>query len=131
MWGKMIKQQAIENSLNELFIDDIFQAVIIANEEGLPIASRINPFSKEVEFFLSAVVSTMACTGLNIAETLAMGGPDGIKIDLKKGTMYVKNIAEDAYCGILIKKPEKNTSQVESQIAQFVKDVNLILFPVK
>ena len=53
MESKLVKLQTI--------IDDSFdrvQAIIIANEDGLPVASRINPFSKELEYFLSAVVSS-------------------------------------------------------------------------
>lgn len=121
--------KAIEHLINTLFVDDTYQAIIITNEEGLPVASKINPFSKEVEYFLSAVVSTLACTGLNIASTMQLGGPDGIQVYLKSGILIIKNVNNQVYFGILTKTVDKSQeASLHERINAFIDQTRKVLF---
>jgi predicted regulator of Ras-like GTPase activity (Roadblock/LC7/MglB family) len=101
--------------------------LIISNEDGLPVMSRIKTGSPELEYFLSAIISTMACNGANIAEQLAIDMPEMIKLELRSGIMVIKPLQDQASCGILLKTTEDSCA-IDDKLREFFGRVNGILF---
>jgi len=123
------KSERLQNLVNS-FVEkrSSVSAIIIASEEGLPIVSKIDPNSKEVEFFLSAVVSSLSSTFSNIINTLKMKPAEDVNIDLKTGAMVIHNLKENVSVGVIIRSSEDFEDSSKSILQDLSEQIEGILF---
>ena len=106
-------------------------AVVLANEDGLPIASRIpedKTRTKELEYLLSAMSSTFIFTGLNAGTRLSLGDPLMLTLELKEGIMLVRSMRDSVCCGVILAQ-NGNIAYYNIKIKEFTEKVSKILFP--
>jgi predicted regulator of Ras-like GTPase activity (Roadblock/LC7/MglB family) len=120
------KQHAIEQILEKQASSNKVIAALVSNEEGLPIASRVE--SKTSEYLLSAMAATLLTTATAAAFRLEMGTPDIIRVELKTGTLLVREIREHA-CLLLVVKKDANLPYFDIVIKKMIGEIDRVLFP--
>ncbi len=120
------KQRAIEQILEKYASSNKVLAALVSNEEGLPVASRVE--SKTSEYLLSAMAATLLTTATAAAFRLEMGPPDIIRVELKAGTLLVREIREHA-CLLLVLKSDANLPYFDITIKKMIGEIDRVLFP--
>ena len=120
------KMQRIHNAMENTFDDDL-QILLLANCDGIPVISEMRHTSPELARFLSAMIATMSCIGINIAKQVAMGDPQDIRIELELGTMIIKTLQNHFTLGVLMKKGQSNIIS-NDRWTRFLQRIEHILF---
>ncbi len=120
------KQRAIEEILEKHASSNKVIAALVSNEEGLPVASRVE--SKTSEYLLSAMAATLLTTANAAAFRLDMGPTDIIRVELKAGTLLIREIREHA-CLLLVVKSDANLAFFDITIKKMIGEIDRILFP--
>ena len=120
------KQRAIEQILEKYASSNKVLAALVSNEEGLPVASRVE--NKTSEYLLSAMAATLLTTATAAAFRLEMGPPDIIRVELKAGTPLVREIREHA-CLLLVVKNDANLPYFDITIKKMIGEIDRVLFP--
>ncbi|OLS12967.1 MAG: hypothetical protein RBG13Loki_3402 [Promethearchaeota archaeon CR_4] len=120
------KTRAIEQILEKHTSSNKVIAALVSNEEGLPIASRVE--NKTSEYLLSAMSATILSTAAAAALRLEMGSPEIIRIELKTGTLLIREIREHA-CLLLVVKSDANLAYFDIEIKKMIGEIDRVLFP--
>jgi predicted regulator of Ras-like GTPase activity (Roadblock/LC7/MglB family) len=125
------KGEQLSSAIDSIFDPRVTRAIVVSNEDGLPIAGRLDPEDKDREYLLSAISSTLLCTGFSVGDRLEMGSPSDVKINLNEGVLLVKKLGQEEQlisCGILLKN-NANVPYYEIKFETFKRSVEQILFP--
>ncbi|MBD3351938.1 MAG: hypothetical protein GF364_10680 [Candidatus Lokiarchaeota archaeon] len=125
------KTEQIDNVIDDIFDKPNLRAIVVSDENGLPVASRIyEEMEQDIELIISAVISTLINTGSKISTRLMMGEPTNIQMRLLNGMIIIETIQGTSCCGFLLpEEKEVNIPYYEIKIAEFVRKVKPILFP--
>jgi len=120
------KQRAIEAILEKSASSNKVIAALVSNEEGLPVASHVQ--NKTSEYLLSAMAATILATATAAAVRLEMGAPDIIRVELKTGTLLIREIREHA-CLLLVVSSDANLAYFDITIKKMIGEIDRVLFP--
>ena len=120
------KQRKIEQILEKYASSNKVIAALVSNEEGLPIASQVE--NKTSEYLLSAMAATLLTTANAAAFRLEMGPTDLIRVELKTGTLLIREIRERA-CLMLVVKNDANLPYFDITIRKMINEIDRVLFP--
>lgn len=126
MQNRSGKQRQIEKIIDKHANSDKVLAVLVSSEEGLPVASRVE--NKASEYLLSAMTTTLHATATATGQRLGMGGPENIRIELKEGTLLIREIREHA-CLLLVLSKDSNLAFFDIQINKMLREIDQVLFP--
>jgi predicted regulator of Ras-like GTPase activity (Roadblock/LC7/MglB family) len=120
------KTRQIEKILEERATSDKVLAVLVSNEEGLPIASRVE--NKASEYLLSAMAATLLTTSAATGLRLGMGAPETIRIELNAGVLLIREVREHAALLIVLSK-DANLPYFDVQLTKMIREIDRVLFP--
>jgi len=125
------KTYKIEKLIDSIFDAPNIRAIVVSDENGLPVASKI--FTQEaddIELIISAVISTLINTGAKISEQLKLGLPSNLMMYLEDGMLMIQLIHDRACCGLILpSKKYVNIPYFEIKLTEFAKKIKPILFP--
>jgi len=125
------KAYKIEKLMESIFDSPNIRAIVVSDENGLPVASKIfKDESEDIELILSAVMSTLINTGAKISEQLKLGVPSNLMMNLNDGMIMIQLIHDRASCGLILpSKKYVNIPYFEIKLAEFARKIKPILFP--
>ncbi|MBD3350514.1 MAG: hypothetical protein GF364_03410 [Candidatus Lokiarchaeota archaeon] len=94
--------EQMQHLIDKIFKNAKYKALVVANEDGFPIASKIKVKEEGIEELISALFNTMLTTETRISEKLAMGKPKDILFTLEKGTIVVNVLENKLCCGMIL-----------------------------
>jgi len=100
--------------------------VLVSNEEGLPIASRVE--NKASEYLLSAMAATLLTTASATGLRLGMGAPETIRIELNSGVLLIREIRVRA-CLLIVLARDANLPFFDVQLTKMIREIDRVLFP--